>query len=143
MLIVGVGDNNIFDIYRGQGGDDTLVNDSGTALLFDDWSFTSSNNGNTIEFIDMNMQQIYGTSGADALNFVSVTLQDLAGGTHISTFAGNDGVTGSDTQDLTYDLGDDNDTFTGSGVGADTVDGGDGNDLLNGNNGNDILTAGL
>jgi len=143
MLIVGVGDNNILDIYRGGSGTDTLVNNSGIALAFDDFSIASSNNGNSIEFIDMNLQQITGTTGVDSLTFTSVTLQDLGAGVHIDMLAGNDSLTGSNLQSLTYDLGDGNDAFSSSTTSfAHTVDGGAGNDVINGNNGADILTGG-
>jgi len=79
----------------------------------------------------MNFQQIHGTANIDVLNFSGTAFIDLASGTHILTFANNDGVTGAATQTLTYDLGDGNDNFIGAGTAADIVLGGDGNDNLN------------
>jgi len=147
MFIVGVGHNNVADTYRGDGGIDTIVNDSGINFLFSSFDAFGAVtiNGFTIEFIDLNGHQMSGTSGDDFLRLGTVELQDRPGGFDVITLGGEDDVEGSRVQSLMYHLGGDDDTFDGSTVAdiTDIVDGGDGNDLLRGDGGNDILTGGL
>ncbi|MEX0285798.1 MAG: VCBS domain-containing protein [Paracoccaceae bacterium] len=160
------GDDLVTDVLIGGLGADDLVNDSGADFSIGDFDFTGAitQNGSGIEEIFFNGHTLLGTAGDDSQNFALVALDRLdAAATNVSTGGGNDVVlgsgqaatttTGASLLSVRYDLGDGNDTFTGSasgsvadvvtgGIGNDSIDGGAANDTLSGGFGDDTLTGG-
>ena len=140
------------DIVYGDAGNDTLVGgaggdylDGGTGANTADYSTDAAAGGGGAALVNLaggygrdgfgtidtlvNIQNIFGTGGAD-------TLYGSAGANYISGGGGTDYVNGDNGAD-TIITGSGNSTVLG-GLGADTVTGGSGNDLLVGG----IFTAG-
>ncbi|MGB3408301.1 MAG: calcium-binding protein, partial [Jannaschia sp.] len=97
--------------------------EAGTALI----------RGQTVTFSEI--ERLETTQVNDTVNATAAP-----GGVHVSTFGGNDVVTGGSGAD-TIDGGDGNDTISG-GAGADSILGGAGDDVLNGGTGADFLSGG-
>ncbi|WP_349363819.1 MAG: DUF5801 repeats-in-toxin domain-containing protein [Roseitalea porphyridii] len=125
-------------IDGGAGTDDEIINDGAGAFFLDD---LNAGNVTNIEFLDGGGQVLRGTSGANTFDLSGINVRNgtLPG---IETGDGDDTVMGAGQDDLVYDLGDDNDSFTGTGSETDTVIGGGGNDTIEGAGGNDNIDAG-
>lgn len=147
VIIAGNGNNTV---WTGSGRD-SITTGTGADVISsgsgDDWIQAGTGNNN-----------IDGGSGTDTLSFAdaaitSVTLTLDASGNRSGAMTRSDG--GSDTiagiENLIGSSGDDEFTFTGSGIvantvwggtGNDTIDSGDGDDVVYGEAGNDTLTGG-
>ena len=157
------GDNEELDTFIGGIGTlDTIFNLTGgdfTFSIFDATDATELVSGSGIERIDFASGTLFGTASANNFNFTGVSFRniDAIGTTTVSTGAGDDIVVGTDqfgsfaaggqAVDITYDLGDGDDTFTGTqlnetvigGAGDDHISGGDFVDMLFGGDGDDII----
>ncbi len=141
------GDEALGDVIDGGSGTDQIVNVGPGSLIF-----TRLNDGEMVRDIEqldlgINQNPLLGTEDGDIfdlseINFINGSIDRDADAVHVSTFGGNDIVFGAQQDNLSYDLGGGDDTFTGTGNRRDTVDGGDGEDILNGGGGNDVLEGG-
>ena len=129
--VTGTGDG--FDIIDGGAGTDTVIATVANATI----GITSITGIEAISSGGFSGVSILGSSGANVLNFASVTLTGI---TKLDGGAGNDTITGSSAADTilgsggddALNGGDGNDTFqyTGSANGFDGVDGGLGTDTI-------------
>ncbi|MCP9480330.1 Ig-like domain-containing protein, partial [Shimia sp. CNT1-13L.2] len=164
IIRVRAGTTSLGDIYVGGAGTDSLINNSGSNLVFNSFDvtdLTGTVNGSGIETINTGILTILGTTGDDYQNYNGtrfLAVSTTASLFEVSTGDGNDTVVGSNQASLQsnnftatrndYDLGTGNDDFTGSGsivdfvfggTGSDTIRGGEGNDWLEGEEGGDLV----
>jgi Ca2+-binding RTX toxin-like protein len=129
------GDFGTFNNFQGQGGNDTIIGNGTTQLLF---SFATGGivanfqTGTVTGNASVGTDSFSGVSNLNATNFDD-QIEGDGNGQGILTFGGNDTV-----------LGHGGDDFISAGDGTDTIDGGAGTDGLFGGNGDDtfIFAAG-
>ena len=149
------------DLFIGGEGTDTITNLSDEDLIFADFNPGDADevlNGSGFEILNLGATTIEGTDDGGVFDFSTTDVNQIAlGGTLLIAGDGDDDVTGvtglvtietttggfSTSNDVGFDLGAGDDTFTGTAANIDdTVDGGTGDDTIDGGTGNDTLIGG-
>jgi len=169
VIVGGDGDDEILitttavaaDVFIGGEGTDTITNLSDEDLIFADFNPGDADevlNGSGFEILNLGATTIEGTDDGGVFDFSTTDVNQIAlGGTLLIAGDGDDDVTGvtglvtietttggfSPSNDVGFDLGAGDDTFTGTDANIDdTVDGGTGDDTIDGGTGNDTLIGG-
>ncbi|MEM0984878.1 MAG: calcium-binding protein [Pseudomonadota bacterium] len=122
------------DILIGGAGTDEIVNIGESTF-----SLSGFNDGARVtgfERIDGNGYALEGDDRNNVFDFTGVAVDDVD---RIFAEGGNDTVIGTERRNEAYDLGDGDDSFSGSGNRKDTVNGGDGVDTIDTGGGNDTI----
>ncbi|KUF08944.1 hypothetical protein AVJ23_20395, partial [Pseudoponticoccus marisrubri] len=129
------------DEIDGGDGYDIIDNTGGTLFL------RNINDGSTGAGTVNNVEQISGSGGVLKGTNADDNVFDLSGvnvqnGWSVEMQNGDDTVIASVQDDLTYDLGNGDDSFTTTGARKDTVLGGKGSDTITTGDGNDVVDGG-
>lgn len=120
-----VGNNGTFNSFQGLGGNDTIIGNGNTQILY--------GNATAAVTIDMTAGTAQGTAAGDVAN---VGLDHFSGVNNVQGSNFNDSITGSSANEVFGGAGG-NDTINGGG-GNDTIVGGAGNDAIDGGSGGDM-----
>ena len=146
-VIVAVNTDGSLDQFEGGDGNDTLDNNGTENLRLG--SFTG--------FETVNLggagRSLIGTGAAEIVDLSGISFLEASPTLLVDAGAGDDQIIGISTGAIdrigfgvareTYDLGDGNDSFTGSAaVINESIIGGQGDDIINGGGGNDFITGG-
>ncbi len=133
-------------MFDGGSGTDRIVNGGPGDFALEE---LTSGTAVSVEQLDLGGAALQGTDGDNTfdlsfLNVINGSIDRSGDAVHVKTLGGDDTVLGAQQDNLSYDLGAGNDSFTGvtDRSVSDTVDGGMGNDTLEGGRGNDVLTGG-